>query len=220
MATNTQNTYTYYKSRYNKDQKGNPLNCKYCDTQIQIGGAISFKPNASGWKYVHICTKTSCIAECISEFKCELSLKEFIAREFNQNAPNPRQCNAQGFCTFPYDQNMLTVMRGLGGKWNSSRKGWQMPMEIGLRENIVTVLRSANFEIDGAFGNLEQAVMGDMEKQRTEHLEWVRSKGLYEFQIGGVEWLLRNTVACWVTIWAWGKLSNRSVLSREMAKVV
>jgi len=187
-----QNIYTYYKSRFNEDRKGNPLNCKYCDTQIQIGGAISFKPNQNHWKYVHICTKTSCIAECISEYKCEMSLKEFIEREFSPNAPNPRQCDAQGFCTFPYDQNMITVMRGLSAKWNGSRKGWQMPMEIGVRENIVTVLTSANFEIDPAFGNLNTAVMGAVEEERTAHLEWARSKGLYEFQIGGVEWLLRN----------------------------
>ena len=195
MATK-QNIYTYYKSRFNQDRRGNPLNCRYCDTQIQIGGAISFKPNASGWKYVHICTKTSCIAECISEYKCEKSLKEFVSREFNPDAPNPRQCDAQGFCTYPFDRDVNTIMRGLGGRFNgnhpSGNKGWQMPLEIGLRANIVSVLTSANFEIDATFGNLDNAVMGDIEKNRTEHLEWAKSKGLYEFQIGGVEWLLRN----------------------------
>ena len=172
------------------------LNCKYCGTQIQIGGAISFKPNPNHWKYVHICTQTSCIAECISEYRCEKSLKDFVSREFNPDAPNPRQCDKDGFCTYPFDRDVNTIMRTLGGRFNSrhpsGNKGWQMPVEIELRANIVSVLTSANFDIDPEFGNLDTAVMGDIEKQRKEHLEWAVSKGLYEFQVQGVDWLLRN----------------------------
>ena len=40
--------------------------------------------------------------------------------------------------------------------------------------------------------------MGDIEKQRKEHLEWAVSKGLYEFQVQGV--VVVASDACWVTI--------------------
>ena len=176
MATpQRQNNFRFFKTKWESK-------CKVCKTPIAIGAGFTFKPSARQ-QYVKVCTSKTCIAECMERYNCTDSLKAFIDKEFSPNAPNPRQCDKGGFCTYPFDRSVNEIMRGLGGRFNanhpSGNKGWQMPLDIGLRSNIVTVLTSANFEIDPQFGNIDQAVMGAVEEERNAHLKWAVEKGLY-----------------------------------------
>jgi superfamily II DNA or RNA helicase len=182
-------TIKFFKSRYLTSYGGSPNLCRYCKCAIQANRAISFIPTNKK-RYVHSCVDQNCQVKLIAEYNCATELVDFINDKFNTK--QPRKVDGEGLATFPYEdiKEIKPIIKGLNARWRPDQKGWQLPLEIGLRCGILQILCSAAFEIDPKFSDV--TVMGEVESLRNAHLDWAVNKGLYSFQLEGVRFLLKN----------------------------
>jgi len=163
--------------------------CSTCGCTLQINQGIARQPARKGddWKYIKTCLQQSCLAAAEAQFsgfiafaRTELAgIREIVEHE-----------NTWKAIMKPFDNDCQAILRGLGAKWDRGLSSYVLPrMSSTDRSNAIELLGNAGFDLCDSFAQL-----GDDEMLAAirEKISTLKDRGLYDYQVEGVEWLLNN----------------------------
>lgn len=166
-----------YNGRY-------PNNCGVCKTPLVANQGVSEQTRGSYRNsYRHCCVKPDCLAT-MGENWID------FARE-NLGDPVKEIANMDGVWIArmkPFCRDSQSVLKQIGCRWNRVHNAYALPTDTSDRGAICQVLKDAGFDIPSEFSDISTDIEG-----MHDHLKHCESKGLYPFQLEGVQWLLSNT---------------------------
>lgn len=166
--------------------------CSTCGCTLQINQGIARQPARKGddWKYIKTCLQQSCLAAAEAQFAGFIAFaRTELAgiREIAEHTTNPIVWKA---VMKPFDDDCASILRGLGAKWDRSIGGYVLPrMSSTDRSNAIELLDNAGFDLCDSFAQLSN---DDQLQAIREKIAALKDRGLYDYQIEGVEWLLGN----------------------------